>query len=234
MIPKYKTVADHIEKDIQDGVYQDAIKLPTEDDLIESFQVSRNTIRKAIEILVKKGIVFSIQGSGLFVRRSSCEGCVNLENFHGLTAVFKENVSSKVVDFQQIPASEWVASKLNCKVGDPIYYIERVRYLNKKPYVYEYSYYNKEYVPYLSKELIEGSIYRYITEDLRLQIGYVDRVIFADKLTSKQAIALDLNEGDPARVTHNLAMLKSGVVFDYSIDIHHYKETRFLKLANFF
>lgn len=234
MISKYKTVSDAIENDIQTGVYNDVDKLPTEDDLISTFQVSRNTIRKAIEILVKKGLVFSIQGSGLFVRRSSCEGCVNLENFHGLTAIFKDNVSSKIIDFQQIPANEWVASKLNCTVGTPIYYIERVRYLNKKPYVYEYSYYNKEIIPYLSKELIAGSIYHYIQEDLKLQIGYVDRIIFADKLTSKQAIALELNEGDPALVTHNLAMLKSGVVFDYSIDIHHYKETKFLKLANFF
>ena len=231
---KYNTVAESIEKDIQNGVYHDVDKLPTEDELIETFKVSRNTIRNAIEILTKKGLVFSIQGSGLFVRRSSCEGCVNLENFHGLTAVFKDNVSSKVIDFQQMTATEWIASKLNCRVGAPIYYIERVRYLNKKPYVYEYSYYNKEVIPYLSKELIAGSIYKYITEDLNLQIGYVDRIIFADKLTSKQAIALDLNEGDPALVTHNVAMLKSGVVFDYSIDIHHYKETKFLKRANFF
>lgn len=230
---KYKTVAESIEKDIQNGVYHDVDKLPTEDELIETFNVSRNTIRKAIEILTKKGLVFSIQGSGLFVRRSSCEGCVNLENFYGLTTAFNGNVVSKIVEFSLINASEWLASKMKCKIGAEIYYVERIRYLDKKPYVYEYSYFNKEVVHYLSQDIIQSSIYKYITQDLKLQIGYVDRIIFADKLTSKQAIGLDLNEGDPALVSHNIAMLKNGIVFDYSIDVHHYKETKFLKLSNF-
>lgn len=230
---KYKAIAEMIENDILNNVYQDVDKLPTEEELIETFKVSRNTIRKAIEILAKKGLVFSIQGSGLFIRRSSSEGCVNLENFYGLTKAFNGNVVSKVVEFNVIHANEWLASKMKCKVGVEIYYVERVRYLDKKPYVYEYSYFNKEIIPYLSKDIIQNSIYRYITQDLKLQIGYVDRVIFADKLTSKQAISLDLNEGDPALVSQNVAMLKNGMVFDYSIDVHHYKETKFLKLSNF-
>lgn len=230
---KYKTIAETIESDILNGVYQDVDKLPTEEELIEAFKVSRNTIRKAIEILAKKGLVFSIQGSGLFIRRSSCEGCVNLENFYGLTKAFNGNIVSKIVEFSVIIANEWLASKMKCKLGAEIYYVERIRYLEKKPYVYEYSYFNKEIVSYLNKEIIQNSIYRYITQDLKLQIGYVDRVIFADKLTSKQAILLNLNEGDPALISQNIAMLKNGVVFDYSIDVHHYKETKFLKLSNF-
>ncbi len=64
-------------------------------------------------------------------------------------------------------------------------------------------------------------------------MGYVYRVISAEKLTSKHAKYLGLKAGEPTLVTTNTAMLKSGVVFDYSIDYHHFENASFLKLANF-
>ncbi|HBS91025.1 MAG TPA: GntR family transcriptional regulator [Erysipelotrichaceae bacterium] len=234
MTSKYRVVAQSIEEDIASGLYKDAKKLPTEDVLIQKYKVSRNTVRKAIDMLVRRGIVMPIQGSGLFLRNVSTDGCINLENFHGLTAGFhKNNITSKVISFELIEADETIANYLQCELKTPIYAIERVRYIDEQPYVIEYSYYNKDVINYLNMEIINGSIYRYITEDLKMQIGYVDRVITADKLSKHDAEILGLNEGDPALISTNRAMLKSGVLFDYSIDIHNYKDTKFLKLSNF-
>ncbi|HOB34617.1 MAG: GntR family transcriptional regulator [Firmicutes bacterium] len=234
MSTKYKVISESIENDIKSGKYRETGKLPTEDELIRQYRVSRNTIRKAVDILVKRGIIMPIQGSGMFLRKAPTDGCVNLEVFHGLTAGFSDRkVEAQVVDFKLLEADAQLAEVMECAVGTPVYHVQRLRLVDGKRFVVEYSYFNKDVIPYLSVEIARGSIYRYITEDLKKQIGYVDRVIEAGRLSKHDAELLGLEEGDPALISINRAMLKSGVIFDYSIDIHNYKHTKFLKLSNF-
>lgn len=234
MQAKYKTVADDIEKQVLSGLFSDTRKLPTEDELIEIYAVSRNTIRNAIDVLVRKGIIIPIQGSGMFLRSLFSDDCVNLENFLGLTKAFpNKKIGTKVLEFKEIEADEKLAYIMQCDVGTPIHYIERLRLVDNVPYVIEYSYYNKLLIPYLNMEILRGSIYAFITSDPKKQLGYVDRVIRADVLNAHDAEILGLKAGDPTLISENRAMLKSGVIFDYSIDIHNYKNTKFLKLSNF-
>ena len=65
---KHKEVPSAIENSILEGKYDNTIKLPTEEELMNEFNVSRNTIRKAIEILSGRGLVYQVQGSGIFLR----------------------------------------------------------------------------------------------------------------------------------------------------------------------
>ncbi|WP_242852063.1 winged helix-turn-helix domain-containing protein [Clostridium butyricum] len=67
MTTKYEIVINKLMNNIKDGVYDKDKKLPTEDELMNIFSVSRNTIRKAIEILVNHGYVYQVQGSGIFL-----------------------------------------------------------------------------------------------------------------------------------------------------------------------
>ena len=231
---KYKVICEEIAKNIREGLYQDTKKLPTEEELIEQFEVSRNTIRKAIDLLTRKGLVIPIQGSGVFLRSVSMDGAINLEDFHGLTQGFGENhVTTKVNSFKLIEADEKLAQVMQCEKGTPVYFIERLRSVAGVPYVVEYSYYNRELIPYLSEEIVKGSIYQYIREELKKSIGFVDRVITAGELNEHDARELGLTPGEPSLISTNRAFLKSGVIFDYSIDIHNYKETKFLKLSNY-
>jgi len=231
---KYKVICDDIAKNIQEGSYTGNKKLPTEEELIEIYQVSRNTIRKAIDLLTRKGLVIPIQGSGVFLRSVSTNGAINLEDFNGLTEGFGvEKVTTKVNSFKLIEADEKLAATMQCETGTPVYFIERLRSIGGKPYVVEYSYYNKDYIPYLSEEIVQGSIYKYIREELKKQIGFVDRVITAGILNEHDARELGLTPGEPSLISTNRAFLKNGVIFDYSIDIHNYKETKFLKLSNY-
>ena len=50
MSAKYKLIVDEIEKDILDGKYNKIGKLPTEEELVAHYDVSRTTVRKAISI----------------------------------------------------------------------------------------------------------------------------------------------------------------------------------------
>lgn len=66
-----KQVSDELEQMIENGEYAIGEKIPTEPELMEMFQVSRNTIREAIQGLTNAGLLEIKQGNGTFVCSSS-------------------------------------------------------------------------------------------------------------------------------------------------------------------
>lgn len=64
---RYHEVARDIERRILSGEYKPGTKIPSENELKVEYGLSRQTIRKALEILLKKNIVYSVRGSGTYV-----------------------------------------------------------------------------------------------------------------------------------------------------------------------
>ena len=54
---KYQIIYKDLEKAIHEQKYQVGDFLPTEQELVQSYQVSRDTIRKALTLLVEEGLV---------------------------------------------------------------------------------------------------------------------------------------------------------------------------------
>lgn len=66
---KYQVVYSWIQDRINDRTYKFGQKLPSENFLCQKFVVSRQSVRKAYDILVSEGYVYSIHGSGYFVKK---------------------------------------------------------------------------------------------------------------------------------------------------------------------
>lgn len=62
-----KQISIQIEKAIKDGIFKVGEKIPSEPELVKSFEVSRNTIREAIQSLIQAGVLESRQGDGTYV-----------------------------------------------------------------------------------------------------------------------------------------------------------------------
>lgn len=62
-----RQVADKLESLIEEGYYAIGSKIPTETELVERFEVSRNTVREAVQYLVSAGILKVKQGDGTYV-----------------------------------------------------------------------------------------------------------------------------------------------------------------------
>lgn len=65
--PLYIQLAYIIREDIQNGKYNAEQRIPTEKELSEIYSVSRITIRSALEILVKEGLLMRRRGKGTFI-----------------------------------------------------------------------------------------------------------------------------------------------------------------------
>lgn len=232
MTVKYKEVAEALEKEILQGVYEH--KLPREEDLIERFGVSRSTVRKAIGRLVAQGYIYQVQGSGIFLRSMPHEEYISLEQLKGLSRDFPHSqIESRVIKLELVEAGEDLAKVAECRPDDLFYHVIRLRVKDGIPFSLEDSWYPKNVVRYISQEIAESSIYSYIMDDLGLPIGFADKIISARKLTADEADLFGEEAGDPTLVVTGKMYLKSGIPFEFSESIHNYKYARFLKNVNF-
>lgn len=225
---KYQQIANNIEKYIYDNDFSQGTKLPTVETLASDYNVSKSTIVKALESLVLKGIVYQVQGSGIFVRRRNRTGYIDLNVTAGFTNTLKHfKVTSKVLNLEVINPSEEIAQSLECSTKDEVYSVKRIRYIDGEIMCYEESYYKKSVVPYLTKEIAEKSIFEYLEAALGLNIGFSDRYVHIDKLSDDVANILELNPGDPAMTVLEQIYLSSGLTFNFTKLTYHYKHTQF-------
>lgn len=111
---------------------------------------------------------------------------------------------------------------MNCEINTSLYFVNRLRIIDGEPYTIEYSYYNKDIKPYLSEDIDKKSKYTYITDDLKLNIGFADKVIYADKLNKQSSKLFNLEENNPDLVMDDTVFLSNGDIFEVSIAIHNY------------
>jgi len=229
---KYKTVAEDMISRIEKGEFSETNKLPIEDELITHYQVSRNTVRSAIRELIKEGKVYSRQGSGYFIRKKINKNSISITGTNGLTHDFPNSkIETQVLSIELIKANQELSESMLCEIGTPIYFIQRLRIIDNKKFALEYSYYNKNIVPYLGKEIAEKSIYNYLQNDLKLKFGFADKNIYATKLTKEQAELLEINENDPGLVINDTVYLENGQLFNTSKMIYNYKYANFYATA---
>ncbi|MCW9130956.1 GntR family transcriptional regulator [Bacillus paramycoides] len=234
MSAKYKQIADVLEQNIRDGLFNETKKLPTEEALMNRFEVSRNTIRKVISQLVNRGYIFQVQGSGMFLRETSVTDYINLGSLRGLTKnLVSQNIETKVLELEIIDANEEIAERMQCDVGTRLYFLKRLRIVDGKPFSIEISYFKKDIIPYLNEEIALSSVYSYFIEDLRLNIGFADKVISCEKVNKENAQLLEINEGDPALLIENTVHLVNGTIFELSQSMFHYEKTKLLNRINF-
>lgn len=228
---KYQIIAEQLMENIKSEKYK--VKLPIEDELVEEFQTSKNTIRNATDLLVEWGMLYRVQGSGVYIRQFEHERAINASMIRGVSQEFKTStVRTEVVYLKLVAADEIMASELDTEVGKPVYRLKRIRYVDEEPFTIEYSLYNKEVVPYLGVEIAQRSIYDYIEHDLKMRIGFADKYISVGQLGQDDATVFGYQENDPMLVINEKVYLTNGILFNSSRVIHNYKETTLFVSAN--
>ena len=69
-VPKYAQIADIFRQRIARGIWAQGLRLPANENLAAEFGVSRVTIRQAVDLLARDGIIEARQGRGTFITGS--------------------------------------------------------------------------------------------------------------------------------------------------------------------
>lgn len=138
--PLYLQLQKGLRDAIERRVVQADAAIPTERDLAEEFAISRITVRKAIDGLVREGLLSRRRGAGTFVTAPRVE-----KNFSRLTS-FSEDMISR----GRRPHSVWVSKaegavtpeeslSLGLSPGTSVYRFHRIRYADDMPMALEYA-----------------------------------------------------------------------------------------------
>lgn len=155
-IPLYYQLMDIIINMIEEGNLKEDDQLPSERELCDSYEISRSTVRQAIQELEKEGYIYRLHGKGTFVSPKVFNQ--DLLKFYSFTDEMKKIGKvpcSKVLEFSVIDCSEKLSKKMKLSKSDKLYFITRLRLADNEPMMLETSYipYNK--FPGLNKELLE-------------------------------------------------------------------------------
>ena len=132
--PKYFIVKKAIVENIDNDLYHSNEAIPSEKKLMEFYNVSRITIRKAIDELVTEGYLYKIQGKGTYVKAD--EGSNNLFSITSSTEdVQKMGMKpSKKTKISRIEfASPKRAKALEISTNDQVEVIGRISYADLEP-----------------------------------------------------------------------------------------------------
>ena len=227
---KYKDIADDIRNKILSEEYTFGQKLPYEYVLCMSYHCNKETMKKALDILVKEGLIIRRRGAGTFVKDYDPLLEKKENRFgQGLTAKFAgiKKVTSQILTFEVIPADEMIANKLQVELGDFVYHIIRLRFLDDLPYLIDISYIPIGLIPNLKLEHLKGSLYEYIEKTLKLKIQSCHLKINAALSTSLEQEYLGLKDNEPYIQEEQISYLSNGAIFEYTLARHHYSNFEF-------
>ncbi|MBU5267740.1 GntR family transcriptional regulator [Virgibacillus proomii] len=134
----YLQVIDRIKKDIENGVYKENEKLPSEFQLAKLLGVSRATLREALRILEEDNIVTRRHGVGTFVNPKPVFSS-GIEQLTSVTYMIEQSgkkAGTKYLFTDIQEASDKDKSKFASRVVDKLVNIERVRTADGEPVVF--------------------------------------------------------------------------------------------------
>ncbi|MFI5015688.1 MAG: GntR family transcriptional regulator [Hyphomicrobiales bacterium] len=226
--PKYLQVSEILRKRIE-REFKAGDQIPTENELCTQFGVSRETIREALHLLDREGLVTRHRGQGTFVaKRSKPAGDDRVTGLTEDLYKLKEDTEWRVLERRPVSVPSDIAALMMLAAEDIVYRIVRLQLYDKQPLAYHESYLLLEYGMSVAKVDLRHTP---ITLELRQSTGIECREehqqIEAVVADTTMADALNVRIGAPLLLMTRLFVDKRGkavVVFrtHYRADRYYY------------
>lgn len=224
-VAAYISVYNAIKKDIRDGEYADRQFLPTEPELEAKYNVSRTTIRKAIEMLAHEGYVYVKQGRGTEIM-----DVVTRQSLNKVTSISETmrakgyDLSTKSMHIDEIAASSKIAKLLEIEPDAPVIRIQRLLAANDIAISYVINYLSKDRFPdFMEKSSHMSSLYMFLEQEYGVIIDSAEDTIFAKTADLLEAELLKIPIGAPVFCNRRVSKCE-GVPVTYDVsDIRYDK-----------
>jgi len=209
-LKKKDFIVEDIINKINSFEYKEKSKLPTERSLSEQYQVSRYTVRQALEKLEGIGYIYRVQGSGIFVNDSAY---FNTLIYNSLTVKKHRDISSQVLSLELVEADKELAGIFNLKQHDKLWVYKRVRIADSKKVQIEYTFMPYYLFPKLTKIDLESSVHKYVKSH-QYNIDYFITEYRASNISKEEADILNCKKGLAIIKIRNRGYLEKNVLFE--------------------
>jgi GntR family transcriptional regulator len=206
-----------LRRKILSGELERDARLPTQDELVEQYQVSRATVREAISALERDGLVYCMRGKGTFVLGKSYD-----IQFSRLTGSVSDliargiKVQTRVLGFRWTHALRSITDHLGLARGTKVLYIERLRLAKGRPLAYVINYLPPDIGRKIHRrELVNKPLLRILEDDLGIELTRADQKIEADIADTYLAGLMGIRVGDPLLKTERLTFGVGHTAIEY-------------------
>lgn len=229
MIPRYFQIFQDIYNKIEEGVYNNGDKLPSETELCDYYKVSRGTVREALKSLIQHGLIVSERGRGTFITTNKIEQNVNqLMGFTEVMQKHNKTASGRIVEISIKKPNSAVKKIMKLKDNEMVVRIIRLRYGDDKPMIIERSYYSHSiFKPILEFDLEQESIYELLYKHTSHRLGNAVQDIEAILTAPNESELLQIDIGAPLLMMTRLILLKDGTPFEYTKDFYRADKLKF-------
>lgn len=197
--PLYQQLKEELKQAIQNGIYPYGQKIPTEPELSEYYNVSRITVRRAVQELCEEGFLIKKQGKGTFVRHAKVSRKIsNLSSF--TESCIQNNIKPGkiVVKRELISLSAEDAKAMQVHEGTPALYIQRISTGDGIPIMCENNLYPLPRLSFLYNEPLNESLYTLLKQKYQIIVSsssnsYLDLI----QANGEIAALLNVPNGEP-------------------------------------
>lgn len=230
---KFEAIADEIEHKIRKKIYVSSQKLPSEYDLAKEFDCSRLTVRKAIDLLIKKNIIFKQPGKGNYVmtQEKIQSGRAGLQGFTEAAKNYGKQSQTKVISFVKVAElDDEISRDLQLTDDKKVYELVRVRELDNEPMTVEKIYLNEELVAGYQKKDFQHSLFDLIEQ--KIDIAYSHQEIEAILVDEEISQLLDVAVGQPLLKVRSITYAADATPIFYDISFYRADRYTFKNVLN--
>ncbi|MEK4173755.1 MULTISPECIES: GntR family transcriptional regulator [Lysinibacillus] len=235
VIPLYHQLKQILFAKIQSGEWKPGDKIDSENQLMEIFRVSRNTVKKAIEELVKEEKLYRIQGKGTFVSKPRLEQ--SLGGFYSFSRMIQEkglNPRDEVLEIQKVYPSTKVRSNLALEENEQVVEMKRLRFADNEPIILESSFLPLSIIKdsEILKEVTTSSLYSLLEQRFNIIVVRAREAFEPVLINKDEAPLLKTDAGKPALLLERTAFDTSGKPVEFCISIVRGDRCRFYTELN--
>ncbi len=203
-IPAYGQIVDTVSRRIASGYYEPGSRLPSESQFCAEFGVSPMTLRRALNILITRGLIVTEKGRGTYARPVVLSD--SIFRLRDLTVdFFDESVEMRLLAASTVKASKRVSAMLRIRPGERVVHLRRLALKRAKPALYhvEYVVYDPRR-PLVESQLQLTSLDGFLETARGKSFPRGDIVLRSVALSAKDAEVLGQPAGAPAMCLEHL------------------------------
>lgn len=235
MDKKYLKIYNILVNKIENNEYQANDKLPSEKEIMIEYSVSRDTVRKSLNMLEQNGYIQKTKGKGSFVLdigkfNFPVSGVVSFKEISA-TGKLGDNVKTIVEDLQCIAPKKNIARGLEIDPEDKVWRVIRSRSIDAEKVILDKDYIVQKFVNNLTYDICKESLYKYIEGELGLKIAYAKKEITVQNATDEDKMYLDMKSFEMIVVVKSYTYLDDTSLFQYTESRHRPDKFVFVDFA---
>lgn len=191
---------------IQEKIWPPDTLIPTEQELMDEFNVSRTTLRQAISLLVQDGLLEKKQGKGTIVKSQQLVGSAKLKGFAEEAIEKGRTPKSKLIRAEFKKDLYHEKSMLGVPSEEEVLVIERIRFADKVPIALERTCWPEQIGKILMSYDLNNARFYEILESNDIMLKRANEKITAINATIHEADLLGIRSGEALLEMERLSM----------------------------